>query len=80
MSHQVAQSSLIQKESTESDAGAVKDISHLPVEEEKEKVVIKASDLKMVMDATHLPRNTASALIEGAEGDIKKALKAYVIN
>lgn len=79
MSHQVAESSLAQKETTESDAGAVQAMSQLKVVEEvRPEIVIKSSDLQIVEKAAHLSRQAAIELIQNANGDIKQALKNYV--
>ena len=79
MSHQVSQSSLVQKESTESDAGTMKMMTNLDVEEAKApEIVIKASDLEKVQKATHLSRTAAIELIQNANGDIKQALRNFV--
>ncbi|KAK8900094.1 hypothetical protein M9Y10_002417 [Tritrichomonas musculus] len=80
MSLQVEQSSLIKGENHESDAGAVKAMDALKNQnaEEKPKIIIKAPDLNLVMDATHLSRNAAIELIESTNGDIKEALRKYV--
>jgi NACalpha-BTF3-like transcription factor len=80
MSHQVDQNSVLQRESTESDAGSVKMMSQLQLEEEKKpEVVIKASDLKVVQQVTHLDRAAAIELISNADGNIKNALRNYVL-
>ncbi|OHS98518.1 hypothetical protein TRFO_35048 [Tritrichomonas foetus] len=80
MSHQVEQSALIQKESSQSDEGAIKAMKTLQEtkEEKKPDLVIKGADLNLVMDATHLSRNEAIELIESTDGNIKEALCRYV--
>jgi NACalpha-BTF3-like transcription factor len=79
MSHQVAESSVLKKESTEIDVEAVQAMKQIQVEEEtKPEIVIKATDLNIVIAATHLSRNNAIELIQNAEGDIKGALRDYV--
>jgi NACalpha-BTF3-like transcription factor len=80
MSHEVDQKSVLQRESTESDAGSEKMMSQLQLEEEKKpEVVIKASDLKIVQQFAHLDRAGAIELISNADGDIKQALRNYVL-
>lgn len=75
MSHQVDQSALNKKE--EADSGVQVD-SFQVLEEKKPEVVIKESEVKLVMGSTHLSRNAAIDLISEARGDIKQALKNYV--
>lgn len=77
MSHQVEQSALNQKESGESENNMQVDAVQV-VEEKKPEVVIKESEVKLVMAATHLARNAAIDLIKDAKGNIKEALKNYV--
>lgn len=77
MSHQVEQSALNQKESGESESTMQVDALQV-VEEKKPDVVIKESEVKLVMTATHLARNAAIDLIKDAKGNIKEALKNYV--
>lgn len=80
MTHQVDQASLISKSSHETDSSVLNTVSSLQIETEENKpeIVIKSSDLSMVMNATHLTRAAAIELIQNADGDIKKALKDYV--
>lgn len=82
MSLQEDQSALMKKESTESDAGAIKAMQALQQEkqEEKPQIVIQSADLTIVMNATHLSRNDAISLIESTNGNIKDALCKYVEN
>ena len=47
-------------------------------EEEKPQIVIKGSDLEMVMKECCLGRQEAIDLIQKAHGDIKLALKMYL--
>ena len=57
----------------------MKAMTQLNVEEEKKpEIIIKASDLQIVQNATHLSRQAAIDLIQNANGDIKQSLKNYV--
>ena len=47
-------------------------------EEKKPNIVIKSSDLDMVMKECNLQRQDAIELIQKANGDIKAALKLYL--
>ena len=80
MSHQVEQQALIQKESNETDAGALKAMKALQQQGEVKhpEIVIKDSDIKLVIETTHLSRNAAIDLINSTNGDIKEALRKYV--
>jgi N-acetylmuramic acid 6-phosphate (MurNAc-6-P) etherase len=49
-------------------------------EEVKPEIVIKSSDLNVVIAATHLNRNSAMELIQAAEGNIKQAVRNFVMN
>jgi NACalpha-BTF3-like transcription factor len=79
MSREVDQRSVVTAESAESDSTAAHMVSHIVEEEKKPEFTIKSSDLKMVQTATHLDRNTAIALIQSTNGDLKAALKKYVV-
>jgi len=80
MSHEVDQKSVLERESTESDAAALNMKLHLQAEEEKKpEIIIKGSDLKMVQQVTHLDRSAAIELISNAEGDVRRALRNYAL-
>lgn len=80
MTHQVDQASLFRSSQNEADASALSTVSsiHDEAEEKKPDIVIKSSDLSMVMNATHLARAAAIELIQSADGDIKRALRSFV--
>ena len=61
----------------ESASAAISAIADHP-EEKKPEIVIKASDLDMVMKECNLQRQEAIELIQQAHGDIKAALKLYL--
>jgi NACalpha-BTF3-like transcription factor len=80
MSREVDERSVVTAESAEGDAAGAQMVSHIVEEEKKPELVIKASDVKLVQTATRLDRNASIALIQAAEGDIKLALRKYVID